>query len=234
LLYGVLIVQLRIILTLKNLIIVDEFTEIRRFVSVDLLNQVTEILDDHNVMYKIEDTSYAFDITFTHSQMNIEYILKVRHDEVEKVEALLEGNISADLNVDEYYLDSFSDSELIELISNQEEWSKYDIEYSRKLISKRNIEIDEAEINKSKENRIEELNTGIKAKPIIIFCGYMFSILGGWLGLIVAISLRYTKRVISNNNKVFYYDDKSRAHGDNMLLIFAVWLLITLLLLVYY
>ncbi|MEI7660908.1 MAG: hypothetical protein WCK34_01860 [Bacteroidota bacterium] len=204
----------------------EEFTEIRRFVSVDLLHQVTEILDDKNIEYRIDDTSYAFDITFTKSQVNIEYILKVKRDEQNKVEELLNTNLSSDLQTDDYYLDSFSDDELIEVISNPSEWSDFDTKYARNLLTKKGVEINETEISTARDKRIEEQKAGLRAKPVMVISGYLFSIMGGVIGLIIAVSLRYSKKEITGGQKVFYYDLKSRLHGATMITIFFIWALI--------
>jgi len=211
----------------------ENFTEIQRFVSVDLLNQVIDILKENNIDYRVEDTSNAFDITFTNSQVNIEFILKVRSDEVQKAKDLLDQNISSDLNVDDHYLNSFSDDELIEIIANPTEWNKFDVEYARRLISTRGIKIDEAEIAREQTRRSEVLKEGIKAKKVVVFCGYLFSIIGGWIGLIIAISLRYTKRTLPNDEKVYYYDNRSRLHGNTMLMIFVFWILAYVVLLAF-
>jgi len=202
------------------------FIEIKRFVAIDLLKQVTEILEEHQVEYKIEDTRAVFDITFTNSQMNIEYILKVREDDFQAVHELLNENFASDLEVDEYFMDSFTDEEVLEVISNPDEWNEFDMAYARKLASKRGIQIDEPAIEHSKEQRAEELKEGKDAKPVVIFCGYLFTLLGGWIGLIVAISLRCSKREVSPDNKVYNYSKRSRWHGGIMLFIFACWLIV--------
>jgi hypothetical protein len=211
----------------------EEFTEIRRFVSMDMIEQVVEILDDNHIEHKIEDTSYAFDITFTNSQTNIEYILKVRNEDAERAEALLNSNFTNDLNDEEYHLNAFSDEELSEVVTNPDEWSSYDVEYARKLISKRGIKINEKEISLTKEKKLEELQQGIKAKAVVLFFGYLLSITGGLLGLIVAINLRYTKNVRAGGEKFYYYDKESRLHGAYMLMIFGVWALISAVYIVY-
>lgn len=91
------------------------FFEIQRFQSVELLNQFVDILECHDIQYQVEDTSYAFDITFTKSQMGIEYILKVRKEDMTTVRNLLNQNIDADLDADDYYLNSFSNDELTDV-----------------------------------------------------------------------------------------------------------------------
>ena len=105
-------------------------------------------------------------------------------------------------------------------------WAGSDLQYANNLIEQRNIVIDEEKIIETQQKLLSVVNEPKKAKSSVILLGYLFSILGGWIGLLIGLHLKYKKNEdAGNEEKIFYYDKKSRNHGDNILMIFVVWLL---------
>jgi len=61
----------------------------------------------------------------------------------------------------------------------------------------------------------------------IIF-GYIFSVVGGFLGCVIGTHLRFTKEKLPNGMKVKKYDEKSQQHGLIMLIIGGIFWIISL------
>lgn len=203
----------------------EQFEEIKRYPFPEILDQISEILDSNGIEYVIEDTKPSFDITFSNSAI-VEYILKVKNSQKEKALELLENSFDNDTVNAEHYMDSYTDEELIEVISMPNDWDKFDLEYAKKLIKKRGVVVDEEILEKAKLRQGNEFLEPIKAKAAIVLVGYLFSLFGGWIGLVIALHLKYKKKEIEGSENIFYYDEKSRSHGDSMLIIGIIWVLI--------
>ena len=202
----------------------EEYVEIKRLQFKEVIIQISEILNSNDIDFIIENTKPTVDITFTNSGA-FDYILKVKKSQLEDALKLLESSSPDNSINDIHYMDSFTDDELIEVISMPDDWEKNDVEYAKKLIKKKEIVIDEKKIKETQQKVISELIEPIKAKPILIVIGYILSFLGGWLGLVIAVHLRYKKRDEGNEDTIFYYDKKSRSHGESMFIILILWIL---------
>ncbi len=136
----------------------NDYIELCRYPSLDIIEQIKLILDENNIHYKIEDTIPSFDVTFSNSESNIQYILKIRSDEFKKAETLLnEGTVGS--SEDDHYLDSFTDNELIDMVLHPKEWHNWDVEYAKKLIKEKKIDMTENDIESysRKKQILEEL-----------------------------------------------------------------------------
>lgn len=184
---------------------------------------VLEILEAEGIPYKVESTRPSMDITFTNATI-IEYIIKVRPSDEQKAIDVLEGMLAEIDTEEQHYMDAFADKELLEVISSPKEWSKHDLEYAKKLAKQRGLDLNTANLSEARHAVIIEQVEATKAKASIIFIGYLSSLAGGWLGLVVAMHLKYKTQQIEGEAKVPYYDKAGRKDGDNMLVIFFFWL----------
>tara|TARA_R110002049_G_scaffold294590_5_gene481310 strand:+ start:10666 stop:11313 length:648 start_codon:yes stop_codon:yes gene_type:complete len=200
----------------------DQYIEFKRIPFHDEANAISEILSSHNIAHKIESTKPSFDITFSNSDLT-DYIIKVKESQFEEVTVLFEANTANEILEDNYYMNSYSDNELIEILSLANEWSNYDLHYANMLIKQRGLVFSDEEIQEAKASALKEQKKPKKVEPILIFIGYLCSIFGGWLGFLVAYRLKYKFKLVNETEKVPYYDTKSRSHGKVMLYIFVFW-----------
>ena len=199
-----------------------QFVEIKRFPFPELIEQISEIFDSNEIEYVIENTKPSFDPFFTYEI--VEYILKVNQSQKKKALELLANSFSDNFTSEGHYMDSFTDEELIEVLSTTEVWDKADLQYAKNLIKQRKIVIDEEKIKKAQHKVISELKEPKKAKPVIIILGYLFAITGALIGLSIGIHLKYKRNeVVDWQEKIFYYDKKSRNHGNNIFIICWGW-----------
>ncbi len=201
---------------------VVKFIEIKRLPFKEEVDNILEILDSRGIIYTVENTRPTVDTTFSNSAM-VDYIIKVKEGQVQEAIDLLEKVTPESFIENEYYMDSFSDEELKEVISMQEDWNQHDLDYAKKMLEERGIEVDEEEILDRRDKVVREQTEPVMAKYSIILVGYICSFAGGWIGLLVAMHLKYKTKEIADIGKVPYYKNESRKHGDNMLIIFAIW-----------
>jgi hypothetical protein len=84
---------------------------------------------------------------------------------------------------------------------------------------RRGMSADELE----KEKTIAALQRAIPGKHI--FAGYLFSILGGLIGLIIAIDYIFSKN-ITEEGEFYKYDSFTRKAGKGMFVVFAISLIV--------
>ena len=66
----------------------NEYIELKRFPFREIIEQIAEILEEHNIEYRIDDTTPGFDTTYGYAAL-VEYILKVKESDFEKANGLL-------------------------------------------------------------------------------------------------------------------------------------------------
>lgn len=205
----------------------EQFVEIKRFPFPELITQLKEIFDANGIDYVIENTKPSFDVTFAGGNI-VEYILKVNHTQKEKAIELLSNGFADEFPDDNHYMDSYSDEELIEVISTPEDWDKNDFLYAKKLIEKRGIVVSDEKIEKKKKEIQEDIKKPVKAESIMILMGYLLTILTSGIGVLIALRIKYRKNEIQDNKYGlinYYYDENSRMHANVMIGIFICWLM---------
>lgn len=113
-----------------------------------------------------------------------------------------------------HYLLTSTNEELVEILAHPSAWCGFDVAHAKRLISERGIDMKKVEERKAAH--IHQLRRGRCASKKLIFFGWVFSILGGLIGLGIAWSLVYMKEK-TPHGEFFTYDDKSRAIGRWML-----------------
>lgn len=99
------------------------FLTFRKFNSLEEAQELMEVLKAHDIACELEDTS-AFDVTFSGNALSKEYRVKLQQSDFEPAEELLlnQPHVSADQLPSDHYLLSFSDNELLEIVTKPDEW----------------------------------------------------------------------------------------------------------------
>ena len=121
--------------------------------------------------------------------------------------------LTTDLPADHYLLTS-TDQELIEILAHPTDWCGFDVAHARRLIVQRGIDLKKVE--EQKAEHLHQLRRGRRASTKLIVFGWVFSFLGGLIGLGIAWSLVSMKDK-TPQGEFFTYDEKSRAIGRRML-----------------
>jgi hypothetical protein len=109
-----------------------------------------------------------------------------------------------------HYLLTSTDEELVEIVAQSSKWSAFDVAHARRLISERGIDLKKVEDKRAEHLR--QLRQGQPASKKLIVVGWLFSILGGLVGIGIAWSLSYMKEK-TPHGEFFTYDEKSREVG---------------------
>ena len=192
-----------------------EFITYQKFNDSALANDLAELLDQHNIPYFIQEETSGFDPSLSMSKAAVDYAIKIKSDDFEKVNLLRteyeEKNID-DVDKD-YYLFSFTDNELMEVLAKADEWSTFDVVLARKILTERGTNIGDADIAAINEKRIEELKAPESGQSTWIIIGYICALMGGILGLFIGWHLKSHKKTLPDGEKVYTYTERDRWHG---------------------
>lgn len=140
---------------------------------------------------------------------------------------------------EDYYLFSFDDKELEEIMIHPNDWNELDQLLAKQLLNDRNIEFSEDKINSI---QLAEQKKQFKTDSIpmvrIIFC-YLFILTGIFFKILLIILvfviaqgyiLMSSKKKLPNNERSFQYSPTTRIHGQIIfffgILIFIAWVVI--------
>jgi hypothetical protein len=203
----------------------EDFITFQKFNDQYSAKQFGKLLSDQNIKYVLEDNSLSFDPTFANNNFGTEYCIKIKNDDFEKVNILLEEKSEIEISeIDkDYYLLSFSDEELIDVIAKSDEWNKFDVSLAKKLLRDRGQEITPLKIEEIKKQRITELSKPEKSQSGYIILGYITALLGGLLGVFVGWHLLTYKKVLPDGNRVYVYSENDRKQGNRILILGLVF-----------
>ena len=127
----------------------------------------------------------------------------------------------------DYHLFQFTDEELMEVIFKSDEWSPLDLVLAQKILKERGKEIDIIQTSKLKQERLVELSKPDKSETLWIVLGYIFSLFGGILAIIIGWLLLSQKKTLPNGVRVYANSPSDRKHGNRIFLLgiscFILW-----------
>lgn len=194
----------------------DEFITFQRFSDKNRAEKLTNLLDKNKIEFRFEDNSSSLDSSFGGGGFTNEYVVKLRKEDFEKANhALIEDSISDLDSIDKgYYLFSFTDDELRDIIAHEDEWNKFDFLLAQKLLNERGIEISTQEMETLRENRLEELAKPEKTDKLALTLGYLFALMGGFIGILIGWYIKSNKKTLPNGDQVYTYSKTDRGHGN--------------------
>ena len=121
----------------------ENFIEFYRFENYDTASELIEKLESNNIEFKIEDNISQFDIAASSiSPYDKQIIVKIKETDFEKVNILTPIKIVKDENsneINDNYLYTFSDIDLIDVISNPLEWTAEEVKLANQIIKEKGI-----------------------------------------------------------------------------------------------
>jgi len=209
----------------------DDFSIFKRFPTLEQAQDLQKLLNDAGIETIIADNVPPVDITFGGSTLNNEIEIRISPKDFKKAEALLLKQ--AETLIDDvdpsHYLFEFSTEELYDILIKYDEWGEFDYTLAQQLLKKRGEKIDAETLENLKKQRIMELAKPEKKQTGWIIAGYIFSILGGFLGIIIGYSLWKARKTLPNGTKVHSYSERDQKHGQYMFLIGVIIFPITLI-----
>lgn len=210
---------------------VEEFITFQKFNDQNSAIELGDFFKEKKLDYLLEDNSLSFDPTFANNGFGKEFCIMLKKSDFEKGNAFLNEKAENEIvEIDnDYYLLSFTDKELFELIAASDEWSPFDVSLAERLLKERGKEVTLEEIENIKKNRIVELSQPEGSQRTYIIIGYITAFLGGFLGIFIGWHLLTFKKTLPNGNRIYAYSDNDRKQGNRILIIGGIFLVIWLL-----
>jgi hypothetical protein len=213
----------------------ENLTVFRNFPTLIQAKELETLLNKNNIKTILADNIAPVDITFSGNTLQNQYEIKIDSSDFEKAEAVLEKDIDNILNeIDQnYYLLDFTNEELYEVLLNSDEWSVFDYKLSQKILTNRGKIIDPEMLASLKKERLKILARPEENQKPWIIAGYLFSFLGGGIGIVIGYSLWTSKKILPNGERIYSYSTTDREHGKTIfiigLIIFPLTLIIKIL-----
>lgn len=202
----------------------DDFVTIKKFNTYIEAAGVIELLQKNDIEYTVEKTEATGDVVFAGNTLDEELHVKVKSEDYEAAQNLLEEMVEVDAEQLEkdYYLFEFSDKELLEILEKPDEWSLNDYHWAQEILKQRGQEIDKSQLDTWKQKRLEFLSKPEKVSGKYLRMSYLFCILGGIIGFFMGKHVYGFRKLLPNGQKVLAYDDESRLLGKKIEIVGAL------------
>jgi len=200
---------------------IENFNVFRSFSTLAQAQELQALLNENNISTVLGDNIAPVDVTFSGSTLLNKYEVKISPFDFEKAEFIVEeeaGNLLDKIDK-EYYLFSFTNDELYEVLIKSDEWNSFDYKLAQKLLINRGEKVDAEMLDSLKKERLKALAKPEESQKSWIIAGYLFSFLGGGVGVIIGYSLWSSKKTLPNGERIYSYKSEDRKHGKNIFII---------------
>lgn len=193
----------------------NQYSTFKKYPSLEQTEEVINFLNQNGIETQYSNSIAPVDGLLTGNNTPPDYEIKIRISDFDKANKLLEELAENQINqVDkDYYLFSFSDEELYDILLKQDEWNEFDYSLAKKILSQRGKPIDENLLKSLKKQRINDLAKPEENQKPWILAGYFFSLLGGFFGIIIGYLLMTSKKTLPNGEQVYSYCKEDRVQG---------------------
>lgn len=203
----------------------------RKFFEPEQANALIEILKQNGIEYEVAEDRESLDSLYGDKQFKQQYFVKIKQADFAAVDNILLNNSREHLASVEkdHYLFSFTNQELYDVLSRQDEWSEFDVLLAQQILKERGEVVDNTKITQLKEQRLQELAKPDETTSKWIFAGYLLAFLGGLLGIFIGWHLSTFKKTLPNGERVYGYNVRDRTDGNRILFIAVISFAISVL-----
>ena len=164
----------------------DEFIEYQRFATLNDASFLIDLLDANQIPFKIDDSATRFDLAATTiNPLEGGIVLQIRQSDKERVDQI-NFKTTATASINDHYMYSLSDNDILDVIVNPEEWTEEEISLAKEISKQRNLKLT-AELIKllRKDKNTDKLNEQTKLSKLISGGTSWFL----WIGIISALNI---------------------------------------------
>ncbi|WP_343690012.1 hypothetical protein [Chitinophaga sp.] len=191
------------------------YTTYRIFESREEAAAMQALLSRNRIPNSMEEGKPLFDTPIVGALNTQQYFVKIPQEKFLIANEVLESAV--DLNEleveDDYYLLSFTDEELLDLVKKKDEWGEFDYALARKLLAERGIPLTTSDLQLMQVEREQDLKTPEKAGGAYIWGGYIAAVVNTILGVAVGLILMTAYRKMPDGTTVAKFDESTRRHG---------------------
>lgn len=195
----------------------EQYVAYRKFLTEEEAEPMAELFKLHNIKYTLEKFKPMLGYPYVFSRPEgVE--LKISPEQFQAADKLLEEEAAKVISQlpSDYYLFSFSDDELYEVLEKPFDWTEEDTLLAQHLLSERGQPVSAEDIYKMKQECLEELRKPNKAETGMVTIGFAAAFMGGIVGVIIGYIVNSGKKALPNGEQVYTYDAKTRENGRLM------------------
>jgi hypothetical protein len=202
----------------------DAYITFQKFNDIALAEAIAEQLHKNGINSVVSKEDALLDSTFIGSDLGSTIHLKVAPTNFERANAILEDFYMTRIqSMDpDYYLYTFTDEELLDIVQKPDEWGHLDFVLAKKLLADKGKAISPAQQEEFHQERLTQLAKPDKTHPLMILLGYFTAFAGGVFGFILGSLLVSSKKILPNGQRVYMYPISERRHGRRILIISAI------------
>lgn len=203
----------------------EEFLTYQRFIKKEDAVELAELFATHSIQAEIENASIYFDPSYVKNEINYEFRVKLRSVDFAKADALLLDISKQQIdNVEkDYHLFSFSNDELMEIVTRNDEWSKFDYTLALKILKDRGLEVNEHLLESLQKQRLKDLAKQDDDQSTWVIFGYIMAFLGGLIGVFLGWHLHSHKKTLPNGDTMYSFSPRVRKHGFRIFILGIVF-----------
>jgi len=212
----------------------SRYATYEKFFNHEQAESVLEILKNHEISYEFAALNTAVDPLLAGGGPAYAYEVKIPANQFETANKILREKIQINLNeIDpDYYLFTFDDNELTEILKEPDEWGRLDYVITREILATRGIRFSNEELDAFWNIKMEKLAQPAKASSLGKWGGYSLSVGFCFIGIVTGLVYWQSTKTLPNGNRYYIYDEETRKLGKNMvyisLILVAISLTITL------
>ena len=193
----------------------SELLTFSRFHSQQEAQELISLLENRGIEFKIDFEKDLLDKIYTGESQDPMIAVKIPEERFEELNTILLSQAQTQLtDIDpNYYLFSFSDSELIEVLNNRNDWNHLDQALAHQLLSERKIAIPDL----SKKSKDTKSYVPLHLESSWIIAQYLLTLLLPYVGIIIGLATLFAYKTLSSGKKMKMYNEPTRNHAKIML-----------------
>ena len=193
----------------------------RKLADQTLAADMVQLLSDHKVQSELIEVASSLDSNFGGGEMTKMFEIQILPSDFERANNILENQAEKSIdNVSkDHYLFDFTNQELYDILLKPDEWNEFDYKLATKILKDRGESVSQDLINSLKTQRLKDLEKPEESQKTWIYVGYLFSLLGGFLGMFIGWYIWKGTKTLPDGRKVFSYSESDRKNGRIIFLI---------------
>ena len=169
----------------------DNYASFKTFNDKETAEDFSEVLKEYGIEFSIEEDVLEFDPTYANNELDKDYHIIIRQADFDKARKAYEAYFTKQLHnaPPDYYLFSFSDEELKDILAKPDEWGTFDYLLADKILQDRGIAVSETE-KQSLKNGTLQSPSGKAKRETHPHCSLLFNLPGlfsywyfDWMGM---------------------------------------------------
>lgn len=193
----------------------DDLITFKSFYEMEEAESLRDFLLSKGIDCRVQKQKVLLDTVYVGHSGDKTIFLVMKQADFARANQLIDEEIRARISEigPDYYLYSFTDEELMEIINKPDEWNNQDLLIAQDLLAKRDKVVTDREIVQTRETRKQALAEPQETGVAFLVASYVFTLVFPAYGVILALFLLNTKTVLPDGTRVYAYTAYTKLHA---------------------